>query len=83
MLIAKTAREFGSVVSIVKAPQRVEATDILQIISLGALEGTELRLECAGPNAEAALDALARLFSDKFGEDREPESGPSREAFDE
>ena len=39
------------------------------IIVLAAGKGTELELETDGPDAEAALDAVAALIADRFGED--------------
>ncbi len=72
MLIAKTVRQFAAQVSIVKSHQRVEATDMLQIISLGAECGAELGIEATGQDADQVIEALGRLFSDNFGEDQEP-----------
>jgi len=68
-LIAKTVRQYQANVAIIKSLQRVEGTDVLQILSLGAEAGVELSLEATGLEAENALDALVRLFADRFGED--------------
>jgi phosphotransferase system HPr-like phosphotransfer protein len=35
-------------------------------MSLGATQGTELVLSAKGPDAEEALNALARLFANEF-----------------
>ena len=67
-LVAGTVRRFQAKVELIKGCQRVEGTDVLQILSLGAGEGEQLQLEAAGPDAEAALQAVAELFSSKFGE---------------
>ena len=50
-----------------KGDERVEGTDVLQIMSLGVGEGEELLLEAAGSDAETVLDALAALFESHFG----------------
>lgn len=67
--LAQAARPFESKVELIKNSHRVEATDVLQILSLGAESGTQLVLEARGPDAESALEALARLFTEKFGEE--------------
>ncbi|NUQ65088.1 MAG: HPr family phosphocarrier protein [Pirellulales bacterium] len=70
-LVAGTVRRFQSKVELIKSRHRVDGTDVLQILSLGAAEGEELQLEAAGPDAAAALDALVELFRGKFGENAE------------
>ena len=55
--------------TIVKGNERVEATDVLQILSLGSGPGEQLSLEASGEEAEAALETLEKMFLDKFGED--------------
>jgi phosphotransferase system HPr (HPr) family protein len=67
--IAKTVRQFQSRVELVKNQLRVEGTDVLQILSMGADSGTQLVLEATGPDAQEALAAVVRLFSEKFGEE--------------
>jgi phosphotransferase system HPr (HPr) family protein len=67
--IAKTVRQFHCKVELVKNQLRVEGTDVLQILSMGADSGTQLVLEATGPDAHEALAAVVRLFSDKFGEE--------------
>jgi phosphocarrier protein len=46
----------------------VDGKSILAILTLAAVEGTQLAIEATGPDAEAALDALAKLVSDNFDE---------------
>jgi phosphocarrier protein len=67
-LVAGTVRRFQAKVELIKDRHRVDGTDVLQILSLGAGEGEQLQLEAAGLDAEAALDALVALFQSKFGE---------------
>lgn len=68
MLVAQTVRKFRAKVALIKDRHRVEGTDVLQILSLGAAEGEQLRLEAEGPDAEAVLDTLVGLFVGKFAE---------------
>jgi len=70
-LVAKTVRRFRARVELVKDRHRVDGTDVLQIISLGAGQGHELVLEATGPEADAAVEALVQLFAGKFGENTE------------
>lgn len=44
------------------------------MLTLGCEQGEELELEATGPDAEAALEAMAELFANKFGEDTEDEN---------
>ncbi len=67
-LIAELARRYDSSVLLIKDHQRVKGTDVLQVISLVAKQGDQLVLEATGHDAEEALDALTRLFSDNLGE---------------
>jgi phosphotransferase system HPr-like phosphotransfer protein len=41
----------------------------MQMIILAATEGTPLRIEAEGDDAEKAVKDLAKLFEDKFGEE--------------
>lgn len=68
-LVAELVRRFDSKVVLVKDCERVEGTDVLQILSLGAGRGNELLLEATGHDAERVLDALVQLFNDNFSEE--------------
>jgi phosphocarrier protein HPr len=50
-------------------PLRVLATSVLGLLMLAAETGTEVTFEANGPQAEAALEAIAVLIAEKFGED--------------
>jgi phosphocarrier protein HPr len=47
----------------------VPATSIMGLMMLAAHPGTNILVEAEGPEAAAALDALAKLVAEKFGED--------------
>ena len=68
-LIAELVRGFASRVILIKNHERVESTDVLQVLSLGAAPGEELILEAFGEDAEEVLDSLSRLFSENFHEE--------------
>lgn len=67
LAVAQTVRRSNSKVEIHTPEQTINAADILQLLSLGVTQGTELNLEATGPDAEEVLDALAVQFADRFG----------------
>lgn len=48
---------------------RVDAKSILGLLLLAAPIGTELTVRCTGTQEEEALEAIAQLFEQRFGED--------------
>ena len=60
--ILTTAR-FESAVTVARAGNLVDGKDMLQLLLLAAECGTELELEATGPDAAAALDALAQILA--------------------
>jgi len=68
-MIATEARKFAARVVIARAAQEVDATDMLQVMTLGAGQGEQLSLTGFGNEAEAALEAIEQLFLRKFDED--------------
>jgi phosphotransferase system HPr (HPr) family protein len=69
LLIVTEARKFDARVVIAKGLHEVEATEILQVMSLGAEQGEQLTLAGSGNQAQAAVDAIEQLFLRKFDED--------------
>jgi phosphotransferase system HPr (HPr) family protein len=51
------------------APAQADAKSVLQVITLGATQGTRLDLLADGDDAEPAADAIEKLFVEHFGED--------------
>jgi len=72
-LIARTAMQFKSRVEIIRDGHGIDAKSILNILTLGATQGAELKLQAQGDDASEAIDALARLVEGQFAED-EPEA---------
>jgi len=66
--LVSTAAEFQSNVMVVREDKRVNAKSIMGVLMLAAPVGTELEIECDGPDEEDALKALAALIQDRFGE---------------
>jgi phosphotransferase system HPr (HPr) family protein len=69
VMVVTEARKFDAHVVLAKGLHEVEATEILQVMSLGAAQGEQLSLEVSGNEAQAAVDALEQLFLRKFDED--------------
>jgi len=67
-LIVKRAVQFVAKIELVKDQQRVDGKSMMQLLTIASPQGTELRVEATGPDAQAALDALAELFASGFGE---------------
>lgn len=67
--LVSTAAEFQSSVNVVRDDRRVNAKSIMGVLMLAAPFGTELEIECDGPDEDEALAALVALVNDRFGED--------------
>lgn len=65
-LIAETVGRFDADVQLVKGEQRANAADVLQLLTLCALEGEQLLLESNGSQAQEAINALVSLFDNGF-----------------
>jgi phosphotransferase system HPr (HPr) family protein len=57
--LVRAATAFAATVRVVVADREADAKSLLAILALGARRGTQLRLRAQGPDAQAALDALA------------------------
>ena len=66
--IVKTAGRFTSNVTIVRDDLEVNGKSIMGVMMLAAEHGSQITLRATGPDAEAAVDALAELVATKFGE---------------
>jgi phosphocarrier protein HPr len=69
LAIVNTVRRFQSQVKIHNGNEVADAAEILELMSLGVPQGTEVTLRAKGPDAVEALNALVRLFADNFGFD--------------
>ena len=66
--IVKIAAKFGSEITLVKDGMEVNGKSIMGVMMLAAECGSTLVLRADGADADAALDALATLIANKFGE---------------
>jgi len=66
--LTQLAGKFDSEVFIAREAKRVNAKSIMGVMMLAAGQGTKVRLDAVGSDAERALAAIGALFDDKFGE---------------
>jgi phosphocarrier protein len=66
--LTQVASQFGSEIWIERNGRRVNAKSIMGVMMLAASKGSKVNLEANGPDEAAALQALAALINDKFGE---------------
>jgi len=68
-LFSRLASSYQARIGVIKENHRVDGKSILDLLTLAAAEGTELTIEASGRDADAALEALARLVVANFQED--------------
>jgi phosphocarrier protein HPr len=66
--LTQTASRFQSGVWIARNGRRVNAKSIMGVMMLAAGIGSTVEIETDGPDEAAALEAIEKLFADKFGE---------------
>ena len=66
--LTQTASRFASAVWIARNGRRVNAKSIMGVMMLAAGLGSTVELETDGADELAAMDAIEKLFADKFGE---------------
>ena len=68
--ISQEAQRYAASITVHSGGMEADAKSILDLLTLAAPQGTELRLRAQGADAAEAVSALSRLFEDMFGEDR-------------
>ncbi|WP_019594387.1 HPr family phosphocarrier protein [Thioalkalivibrio sp. ALM2T] len=63
------ASQFAADVSVSRNQQEVNGKSIMGVMMLAAAQGSEITIEAEGKDAPEALDALAELVADRFGEE--------------
>lgn len=71
-LLVRCADGFKSSIMIQKGSEQVDCRSILSLLTLGAAEGTQLKLIVQGQDAENALAAICSLFEQGFHENGQP-----------
>jgi phosphocarrier protein HPr len=68
-LLVKTASSFTSQVYIEKDNERVNGKSIMGVITLGATFNSQLKILADGPDEAEAVDAIEKLFENRFEEE--------------
>lgn len=66
--IVKTAAKFKSEITIVRDDLEVNGKSIMGVMMLAAEFGATLTIRAHGPDAQQAVDAIAELIAQRFGE---------------
>jgi len=72
MQFVDVANQFKSDITVKRLgeePAEADGKSVMQMIILAATEGTPMRIEAAGDDAEEAVAKLVELFESKFGEE--------------
>ena len=65
----QTVERFNADVWVTRGNETVGGTSIMGLMMLAAAPGTTIKVSAAGPEAEAALAAIAELVESKFNEE--------------
>jgi phosphocarrier protein HPr len=66
--LTQVAGEFKSEVWLSRSGRRVNAKSIMGVMMLAAGQGSTVRIEAEGADADGAIAALLALIADRFGE---------------
>ena len=65
----QTAEQFDADIKVTRHGETVGGTSIMGLMMLAAAPGTTITISASGNEADAAIDALCELVSNRFGED--------------
>ncbi|OGT31451.1 MAG: hypothetical protein A3E87_03750 [Gammaproteobacteria bacterium RIFCSPHIGHO2_12_FULL_35_23] len=66
--LVKEAKRFQSEIKLIKNNHITNAKSIMSVMMLAASKGSELILQAEGNDAKEALEAVAELIDNRFGE---------------
>jgi phosphocarrier protein HPr len=67
-VFVQTASKFRSAITIEKEGKQVNAKSILTLLSLGAAQGSMIKISAEGEDEKEAVSELVQLIESKFGE---------------
>ncbi|MDR3233229.1 MAG: HPr family phosphocarrier protein [Planctomycetaceae bacterium] len=68
-MIVQECNNFKSDIKLRRGGVVADCRSVLELLSLAACNGSELRLEAVGDDAEEAVSCIVALFEDRFNED--------------
>jgi phosphocarrier protein HPr len=71
--LVRAAASFQCQIELERAGQIADCRSILSLLTLGAMQGSELVLRAQGPDAAQAIEAISQMFCQQF---EEMPSGP-------
>jgi phosphotransferase system HPr (HPr) family protein len=69
MAFVDVASKFSSTIQVVKGDEAVDGKSIMQMLLLADTQGTQLKIQAEGDDAEDAILALEQLAKECFNED--------------
>ena len=70
-MFAKLAAKFDARIDVAKGDLQCDGKSVLSILTLGADQGAQVELAAEGPDAQEAIDSLARLVESGFATETE------------
>ena len=67
-MIVQTATKFKSEIWLIKDGREVNGKSMLGVMTLAAEMGSVITIKADGPDAQKALEAIAKVFEMRFGE---------------
>jgi phosphocarrier protein HPr len=65
----QTVERFTAEVTVSRGGETVGGRSIMGLLTLGAAQGTSIRVTALGPDQDACMAAIAALLANRFGED--------------
>lgn len=66
--LVRTANSFKSEITLQKGKTKVNGKSIMGVMMLAAGPGSKITVHISGPDAQAAMDQVQKLFETRFGE---------------
>lgn len=63
------AGQFSATIKLNKGTRTVNGKSMMGVMMLAAAQGSQVQVATTGEDAQAALDAIAQLIADRFGEE--------------
>lgn len=60
----KKANEFKSMIQIIKEDDQADAKDILEILALGIVKGSKIKLIVSGTDEDTAMERLSKFLTE-------------------
>jgi len=72
MSFVDLACKFSSAIKVTRMcdePETVDGKSIMQMLTLAAIQGTILKIDAEGEDAQAAVESLGKLFEEGFADE--------------